>query len=224
MGLSDKADARVKTLSGGQQRRLDVVARHHRLTRLLFLDEPTTGFDPSARRRRGGSSSEKLRGEGTTIILTTHYMDEAQHLADRVVVMNHGEIVASGTPDTIGGRSRAAVRIRFALTDGGAASSLPLAADRDGAGLVRHRDERRGASAAHLDVWALDNAIDLVGLTVDRPSLEDVYLEAHLGGGGGMNAGSRCRRIKLRYRRKSYWRNPAVRGRSRSPFPLHLPA
>ncbi len=176
VGLSDKADARVKTLSGGQQRRLDVALGIIGAPELLFLDEPTTGFDPSAR-RGAWELVEKLRGEGTTIILTTHYMDEAQHLADRVVVMNHGEIVASGTPDTIGGRSKAAVRIRFALPDGESAASLPVAADRDSQGsfVIETSDEVRVLHT--LTSWSLDNRIDLVGLTVDRPSLEDVYLE-----------------------------------------------
>ena len=175
VGLTDKADARVKTLSGGQQRRLDVALGIIGAPELLFLDEPTTGFDPSAR-RGAWELVEKLRGEGTTIILTTHYMDEAQHLADRVVVMNHGGIVASGTPDTIGGRSKAAVRIRFAVPDG-AAATVPLAADRDGQGsfLIETSDEVRVLHT--LTSWALENGVDLVGLTVDRPSLEDVYLE-----------------------------------------------
>ncbi len=105
VGLVDKADARVKTLSGGQQRRLDVGLGIIGAPELLFLDEPTTGFDPSAR-RGAWELVEKLKGEGATIILTTHYMDEAQHLADRVVVINRGEIVAAGTPETIGGRGQ----------------------------------------------------------------------------------------------------------------------
>ncbi len=86
VGLSEKADARVKTLSGGQQRRLDVALGIIGAPELLFLDEPTTGFDPSAR-RGAWELVDRLKGEGTTIILTTHYMDEAQHLADRVVVI-----------------------------------------------------------------------------------------------------------------------------------------
>ena len=174
LGLSEKEDARVKTLSGGQQRRLDVALGIIGAPELLFLDEPTTGFDPSAR-RGAWELVDRLRGEGTTIILTTHYMDEAQHLADRVVVMNHGGIVASGTPDTIGGRSKAAVRIRFAVPDG-AAATVPLEADRDGQGsfLIETTDEVRVLHT--LTSWALENGVDLVGLTVDRPSLEDVYL------------------------------------------------
>ncbi len=102
VGLVEKADARAKTLSGGQQRRLDVALGIIGAPELLFLDEPTTGFDPTAR-RGAWELVDRLRDEGTTIILTTHYMDEAQHLADRVVVINQGEIVASGTPETIGG-------------------------------------------------------------------------------------------------------------------------
>ncbi|HMK11897.1 MAG TPA: ABC transporter ATP-binding protein, partial [Acidimicrobiales bacterium] len=175
VGLSEKADARVKTLSGGQQRRLDVALGIIGAPELLFLDEPTTGFDPSAR-RSAWELVDKLRGEGTTIILTTHYMDEAQHLADRVVVINHGEIVAEGTPDTIGGRAQAAVRIRFALPPDGA-DALPFTAERDGQGsfVIETSDEVRVLHT--LTSWALDNRIDLVGLTVDRPSLEDVYLD-----------------------------------------------
>ena len=103
VGLREKADARAKTLSGGQQRRLDVALGIIGAPELLFLDEPTTGFDPTAR-RGAWELVDRLRDEGATIILTTHYMDEAQHLADRVVVINQGEIVASGTPETIGGR------------------------------------------------------------------------------------------------------------------------
>ena len=176
VGLVEKADARAKTLSGGQQRRLDVGLGIIGAPELLFLDEPTTGFDPSAR-RGAWELVDRLRGEGTTIILTTHYMDEAQHLADRVVVINRGEIVASGTPETIGGRSEAAVRIRFALPGDADAASLPIGATRDSHGMyeLETSDEVRVLHA--LTSWALDREVDLVGLTVDRPSLEDVYLE-----------------------------------------------
>ncbi len=176
VGLADKADARVKTLSGGLQRRLDVGLGIIGAPELLFLDEPTTGFDPSAR-RGAWELVEKLKGEGTTIILTTHYMDEAQHLADRVVVINRGEIVAAGTPETIGGRAKAAARIRFALPPGVAPPSLGVAVARDGpsAFTMESTDEVRTLHA--LTSWALDNEVELIGLTVDRPSLEDVYIE-----------------------------------------------
>jgi ABC-2 type transport system ATP-binding protein len=176
VGLVDKADARVKTLSGGQQRRLDVGLGIIGAPELLFLDEPTTGFDPSAR-RGAWELVEKLKAEGTTIILTTHYMDEAQHLADRVVVINRGEIVASGTPETIGGRAKAAARIRFALASGvePPAFDAPLARDGSDAFTLETHDEVRALHA--LTSWALDNEVELIGLPVDRPSLEDVYIE-----------------------------------------------
>jgi ABC-2 type transport system ATP-binding protein len=176
VGLVDKADARAKTLSGGQQRRLDVALGIIGNPELLFLDEPTTGFDPSAR-RGAWELVDRLRGEGTTIILTTHYMDEAQQLSDRVVVMNRGEIVASGTPETIGGRAQAAVRIRFGLPPDARAAEVPIAASRDSHGVfaLETSDEVRVLHV--LTSWALEHGVDLVGLTVDRPSLEDVYLE-----------------------------------------------
>jgi len=176
VGLVDKADARVKTLSGGQQRRLDVGLGIIGAPELLFLDEPTTGFDPSAR-RGAWELVEKLKAEGTTIILTTHYMDEAQHLADRVVVINRGEIVAAGTPETIGGRAKAAARIRFAVPPGVEPPSIGVPVARDGptAFTMESTDEVRTLHA--LTSWALDNEVELIGLTVDRPSLEDVYIE-----------------------------------------------
>jgi ABC-2 type transport system ATP-binding protein len=176
VGLREKADARAKTLSGGQQRRLDVALGIIGAPELLFLDEPTTGFDPTAR-RGAWELVDRLRDEGATIILTTHYMDEAQHLADRVVVINRGEIVASGTPETIGGRAEAAVRIRFGLPADVDPDSMPMAGTRDAHGIyvIETTDEVRVLHA--LTSWALDRGIDLVGLTVDRPSLEDVYIE-----------------------------------------------
>jgi ABC-2 type transport system ATP-binding protein len=177
VGLVDKADARVKTLSGGQQRRLDVGLGIIGAPELLFLDEPTTGFDPSAR-RGAWELVEKLKAEGTTIILTTHYMDEAQHLADRVVVINRGEIVAAGTPETIGGRAKAAARIRFALPPGvepPPSIGVPVARDGPTAFTMESTDEVHTLHA--LTSWALDNEVELIGLTVDRPSLEDVYIE-----------------------------------------------
>jgi ABC-2 type transport system ATP-binding protein len=175
VGLDEKAHARVKTLSGGQQRRLDVALGIVGGPELLFLDEPTTGFDPSAR-RGAWELVRALAGEGTTILLTTHYMDEAQHLADRVAVIAQGHIVAEGTPDTIGGRADAAVRIRFVLPDGVGADRLPVAASLDnGHAEVRTEDEVRVLH--QLTGWALDNGVPLEQLTVERPSLEDVYLD-----------------------------------------------
>ena len=175
VGLDEKGDARVKTLSGGQQRRLDVGLGIIGAPQLLFLDEPTTGFDPTARR----GAWEMVRGlaaEGTTIVLTTHYMEEAQALADRVAVIAHGQIVASGTPDTIGGRADAAVRIRFQLPAGVPIEHVPGDATVvNGSVELQTADEVRVLHT--LTGWALDNAIALEHLTVERPSLEDVYIE-----------------------------------------------
>ena len=115
VGLGDKRDARVVTLSGGQQRRLDVAIALAGDPELLFLDEPTTGFDPSAR-HEAWEVVTNLAALGKTVLLTTHYMDEAQDLADRVAVIDRGRIVAEGTPATLGGRDarRATVRYRAA--------------------------------------------------------------------------------------------------------------
>ena len=174
VGLGEKADARVKTLSGGQLRRLDVGLGIIGDPELLFLDEPTTGFDPTAR-RSAWELVRQLRGAGKTIVLTTHYMDEAQSLADRVAVINAGVIVAEGTPDTIGGRAQAAARIRFHLPPGVTVGELPVTAgDADGA-VELHTDDP--VRALHtLTGWAFERGVALEGLTVDRPSLEDVYL------------------------------------------------
>jgi ABC-2 type transport system ATP-binding protein len=114
VGLGEKAGARIKTLSGGQQRRLDLALGLVGDPDLLFLDEPTTGFDPSAR-RRSWELIESLRELGKTILLTTHYMDEAQNLADRVAILAAGRVVAAGTPDSLGGRDEGEAMISFRL-------------------------------------------------------------------------------------------------------------
>jgi ABC-2 type transport system ATP-binding protein len=175
VGLEEKVDARVKTLSGGQQRRLDVGLGIVGGPELLFLDEPTTGFDPSAR-RDAWDMVRSLADDGTTIVLTTHYMEEAQRLAHRVAVISRGVIVAEGPPDTIGGRADAAVRIRFVLPSGVTPDQVPVpATDSDGVTEVRTEDEVRVLH--QLTGWALDNGYALDQLTVERPSLEDVYLQ-----------------------------------------------
>src|SRR5918912_4207216 len=114
VGLDRKADTLAPQLSGGQRRRLDVALALIGDPELIFLDEPTTGFDPSARRTAWGVI-DGLRALGKTVFLTTHYMDEAEHLADRIAVIAEGEIVAEGTPQTLGGRDRLAATIRFSL-------------------------------------------------------------------------------------------------------------
>jgi len=117
VGLADKRDARSSSLSGGQRRRLDVALGIIGRPELLFLDEPTTGFDPEARRQFWGLI-ESLADAGTTILLTTHYLDEAEHLADRVAVINAGRIIEVGAPATLGGRATAAATVRWIGADG----------------------------------------------------------------------------------------------------------
>jgi ABC-2 type transport system ATP-binding protein len=160
VGLEDKADIRAGRLSGGQQRRLDVGMALVGDPELLFLDEPTTGFDPSAR-RQAWEAIASLRDLGKTIVLTTHYMDEAQRLADRVTIIARGEIVASGTPEDLGRRQDRPATISYRL-DG---EQVSVETDT----LVETLNELTGR--------ALEQGIDLEDLEVRRPSLEDVYLE-----------------------------------------------
>lgn len=178
VGLGDKADERAGRLSGGQQRRLDVAVALIGDAELLFLDEPTTGFDPSAR-RTAWAVVEGLRDLGKTVMLTTHYMDEAQALADRVAVIAAGEIIAAGTPDDLGGRSRAASLISFDLAPADAAAVRTAVAGEwsqaNGRVTLRSGDPTR--SLHELTGWALANDVRLGALEVTRPSLEDVYLE-----------------------------------------------
>jgi ABC-2 type transport system ATP-binding protein len=174
VGLSAKADARVKTLSGGQKRRLEVALGIVGDPELVFLDEPTTGFDPAAR-RHAWDMIRNLTGLGKTILLTTHYMDEAQNLADRVAVIDHGVIVAEGTPDTLGGRATARTMIRFAAGNL-PIEGLPLAYSAVVEGFVEMPTENPTKDLHTLTGWAVEGGHDLAGLTVTRPSLEDVYL------------------------------------------------
>ncbi|MET7760260.1 ABC transporter ATP-binding protein [Streptomyces sp. NPDC005389] len=175
VGLNEKKSAKVKDLSGGQKRRLDLALGVVGRPRLLFLDEPTTGFDPNAR-RGAWDVVRNLRDDGTTIVLTTHYMDEAQALADSVVVIAEGRIVASGTPDTLGGRDSAQTRIRFALPTGAALADVPLPVSDVEDGLVTAETTEPTAALHRLTGWALDRGTPLDRLTVEQPTLEDVYL------------------------------------------------
>jgi len=179
VGLTEQRDARTRALSGGQLRRLDVALALIGDPELVFLDEPTTGFDPAAR-HHAWEVIANLRDLGKTIFLTTHYMDEAQALADRVAVIVAGEVVAEGTPETLGGRDRAMSNISFALPAGTALSELPdelSSVARLSNGRV-HIDALEPARPLHaLTQWALEHDQDLGNLTVGRPTLEDVYLQ-----------------------------------------------
>jgi ABC-2 type transport system ATP-binding protein len=179
VGLTEKAGSRVRALSGGQRRRVDLALGLVGDPELVFLDEPTTGFDPSARRGAWEVVSS-LRGMGKTVLLTTHYMDEAQHLADRVAVMAGGSLVALGPPDQLGGRDTGIATVRFLLPPGVSVADLPVAAQPEGDGLVFETDEPTPV-LHRLTGWAVERGIELAGLTVSRPSLEDVYLELTAG-------------------------------------------
>src|SRR4051794_17937030 len=158
-GLSEVADRRAGKLSGGQQRRLDVAVALIGDPELLFLDEPTTGFDPSAR-RRAWEVIATLHDLRKTVFLTTHYMDEAQELADRVAIIAGGQIVAEGSPAQLGGRADAASQITFALPPGKSAELPPLARaaleGSPGNGSVRLRSEEPVPLLSELTRWALD--------------------------------------------------------------------
>ncbi len=193
VGLGPQRDARVRSLSGGQQRRLDLALGIIGNPRLLFLDEPTTGFDPGAR-QQAWETVRGLRELGTTIVLTTHYLEEAEALADRVVVLSGGLVVAAGAPDSLGGRADAPALVRFTLPPG---SPAPPQLDGDeatgagstgvvgtgagstgvvGTGVVTVRTADATRTLHSLTGWALQRGLRLEGLVVERPSLEDVYL------------------------------------------------
>ncbi len=176
VGLSDQAGQRAGRLSGGQKRRLDVGIALIGRPDLVFLDEPTTGFDPDAR-RQFWDVIHGLRELGTTVFLTTHYMDEAQVLADRVAVLRDGKVAALGTPAELQAM-RGDVEIRFELPAGVAAADLPaLSAAPDVAGgAVRVETSAPTRDLAVLCGWAEGRGIELANLTVERPTLEDVFL------------------------------------------------
>jgi len=186
VGLEDKADARVRTLSGGQRRRLDLGLGLVGDPDLLFLDEPTTGFDPGAR-RKAWELVEGLRALGKTVLLTTHYMDEAEHLADRVAVIVRGHLVALGTPDEIGAAQRVTSLVSFRLPPEVAAADLPRLDGKvslDG-GDIELETSHPTRALHELTSWALGRHIEVEALSIGRPSLEDTYLElvaAHDGG------------------------------------------
>jgi ABC-2 type transport system ATP-binding protein len=156
--LTEQRDDRVSSLSGGQQRRLDLAIGIAGDPVLLFLDEPTTGFDPSAR-RRAWDLIRRLRARGKTILLTTHYMEEAQQLADRVIVIAAGQIVAEGTPESLSAARPAQISYRM-----------------DGEVVTLETDSPT-RTLLPLLTWADATGTELEGLTVTQPSLEDVYLQ-----------------------------------------------
>jgi ABC-2 type transport system ATP-binding protein len=179
VGLGEKAGERALKLSGGQRRRLDLALALVGDPDLIFLDEPTTGFDPAAR-RHAWSTVRSLCGLGKTVFLTTHYMDEAQTLADRVAVMNAGQIIALGTPHELGGRDARPAEVRFSLPSGWSLGDVPdvpaesRAIDGDRVHIVTTEPVR----SVHLITgWALEHGIALSGLSVSQPTLEDIYLE-----------------------------------------------
>lgn len=182
VGLEESAGKRAGKLSGGQRRRLDVGIALVGDPALLFLDEPTTGFDPSARRHAWEMISG-LRDLGKTVLLTTHYLEEAQALADRVAVMSDGVIVAEDTPENLGGRVNLPTRITFALPPGVEQTDLPaigrtVVEDDPGEGRIAVIEtDDAVADLQALTAWAIERDLPLAGLEVKRPSLEDVYLQ-----------------------------------------------
>jgi ABC-2 type transport system ATP-binding protein len=159
VGLGEKRDARVRTLSGGQLRRLDLALALVGDPELVFLDEPTTGFDPAAR-RQAWETIRDLRSLGKSVLLTTHYMEEAQRLADRVAILRDGEIVGTGSPrELLSGQASVEIRYRRNGTEVVVATEEPTRVLHD------------------LTAQALADGVELEGLEVHRRSLEDVYLE-----------------------------------------------
>ena len=186
--LGEKRDTRARNLSGGQLRRLDLALALVGDPDLVFLDEPTTGFDPGAR-RQAWSTIRSLCDLGKTVFLTTHYMDEAQHLANRVAVMNAGQIIAIGRPEELGGRDLRPAEIRFSLPENWSLGDVPdvpceqrsLEGDRV---LVLTREPV--VAAQRVTTWALEHDVDLGHFSVSQPTLEDIYLE--LTGSSGQHA------------------------------------
>ena len=183
VGLEDQSGTRARKLSGGQQRRLDVGIALVGDPDLLFLDEPTTGFDPSAR-RQAWEMVAGLRDLGKTVLLTTHYMEEAQFLADRVGIISEGEIVALDHPENLGDRRRLPTTISFTVPAGTDLSGL------EGVGQTLSNHDQEGGSQAvsvstheavsdlnRITAWAIERQVEIDQLEVRSPSLEDVYLE-----------------------------------------------
>jgi ABC-2 type transport system ATP-binding protein len=180
VGLQSKRNARVAKLSGGQQRRLDVALALSGDPDLLFLDEPTTGFDPAAR-HEAWQVVKDLTSLGKTVLLTTHYMDEAEQLADRVAIIAGGRIVVEDTPRRIGGRDRRRPRLVFRLPDGVAPPTFEgITAEADGSYSMVPEDLTK--ELHRLTGWAVRRKLTLDDLELQRPTLEDTYLQLLAGG------------------------------------------
>ncbi|MEM9564060.1 MAG: ABC transporter ATP-binding protein [Actinomycetota bacterium] len=175
VGLADSADQRTRKLSGGQKRRLDLALALVGNPALVFLDEPTTGFDPSAR-RESWDMIDALRDFGSTVLLTTHYMDEAEHLADRIVVIAGGRIAARGTAADLARQVGASTTIRWRAPADAAEPPPGLGARPVGDGAHELRTDDVVPTLHTLTGWALDHGVDLTDVSVNRPTLEDVYL------------------------------------------------
>jgi ABC-2 type transport system ATP-binding protein len=179
VGLGDRRDSRVAALSGGQRRRLDVAVALIGDPQLLFLDEPTTGFDPSAR-RGAWNMVERLKELGKTIFLTTHYMEEAQHLSDRVAILRDGAIVAIGPPSELAARGSPETVVSFRLPNGTPIADIRANVDaplETSGGVISLRARNPQRTLYELTSWAERERVELIGLQASRPGLEEVFLE-----------------------------------------------
>jgi ABC-2 type transport system ATP-binding protein len=173
-GLTEQAGVRNRRLSGGQQRRLDVALALVGNPDLVFLDEPTTGFDPAAR-HAAWDMIKGLRELGTTIVLTTHYLEEAEYLADRIAVIDRGRIVAEGTPHDLGGRDKEPTTISFRALDPALVPPVPVQpTGHDRVGIATHEPTQ---VLCTLTTWALEQGFELLDLEVRAPTLEETYLQ-----------------------------------------------
>ncbi|HWC36347.1 MAG TPA: ABC transporter ATP-binding protein [Mycobacteriales bacterium] len=175
VGLQSKRDTRVVKLSGGQRRRLDVAIALAGDPDLLFLDEPTTGFDPAAR-QEAWQIVRDLAGIGKTVLLTTHYLDEAEQLADRVAIIASGKIVVEDAPARLGGRDRQRPRLIFRVPDG-VSPPRGLDATTDANGLCVLEPQDLADTLYRLTGWARRNGVSLDDLQLQRPTLEHTYLQ-----------------------------------------------
>jgi ABC-2 type transport system ATP-binding protein len=179
VGLTGREQSRLGTLSGGQRRRADVAVALIGDPELIFLDEPTTGFDPTAR-REAWTTIEGLRELGKTVLLTTHYMEEAQYLSDRVAILRAGEIIAQGRPEEITGNQSRQATIRFLAPEGlhpeRIADAIAHPVTSDNGNITLQTDDAQ-AALLRLTVWADREQLKLEAIEVRQPSLEDVFLE-----------------------------------------------